>query len=201
MADAPDSSPLSESTDAPVGPPTTNPTAGNSTACAPRRVRPPISFLPLVLSTIIIVADQATKRLVQTKIAMNSEIPVIPGFFDLVYVKNTGAAFGTLSNYTWLLTLISIVMLGVIILFRRAFLDDTLLHRIILGLLVGGIIGNLIDRIKDQFVTDFLHFYIGEYSWPSFNIADAAICIAVGLYILFSLRGQPPSTHPLQEKV
>jgi signal peptidase II len=61
--------------------------------------------------------------------------------------------------------------------------------------MVGGICGNLIDRVRVGWVTDFLDFHLGTYHWPSFNVADSAICIAVGLYLLSSLWH---TRHPLK---
>jgi signal peptidase II len=60
--------------------------------------------------------------------------------------------------------------------------------RIALGLITGGIIGNLIDRVRVHHVTDFLFFYVGQYHWPAFNVADSAICVGVGFYIILSWR-------------
>ena len=60
--------------------------------------------------------------------------------------------------------------------------------RVALGLIAGGIIGNLIDRIRLGSVIDFLFFYVGQYHWPAFNVADSAICIGVGLYIILTWR-------------
>jgi signal peptidase II len=64
----------------------------------------------------------------------------------------------------------------------------TTLTQISIALLVSGILGNLVDRLRRGAVTDFLYFYIRQYSWPSFNVADSCICIAAGLLILGSLQ-------------
>jgi signal peptidase II len=91
-------------------------------------------------------------------------------------------------NYNLVLAVISLVTVLALYLFRRSF---SLMHwgsRIALGLIVGGIIGNLIDRIRVGYVIDFLFFYIGAYHWPAFNVADSAICVGVGLYIILSWR-------------
>jgi signal peptidase II len=85
------------------------------------------------------------------------------------------------------LILISVAVLVLLVIYRRSFLDEQLSHRILLGLMVGGIVGNLIDRIRFGWVTDFLDFHIGTHHWPSFNVADSAICIAAGLYIITNL--------------
>ena len=144
----------------------------------------------------ISVADQLTKQWVRNSFALGESRPVIDGFFDLVYVRNTGAAWGMLRDHSWALVALSIVMLILMMVFRRALLSDTWEHGLAYGLLIGGIVGNLLDRIRLTAVTDFLDFYIGGYHWPAFNIADSAICCGVFLYILsaFWVTG-----HPLNE--
>jgi len=150
----------------------------------------------LIICIVITVADQFTKHIIQTDFRLGEVREIVPGFFNLTYLRNTGAAWGMLSNYSHLLMIVSVVMLALMIFFRRSFLTDTWEHRIALGLLTGGIVGNLIDRIKFGHVTDFLDFHIKNHHWPSFNIADSAICIGVGIYIISSYW---LTAHPLNE--
>lgn len=138
----------------------------------------------LIICMLIAVSDQLTKVLVRESLYYGQIIPVVPGFFNLTFLKNTGAAWGILGGQNVSLTILSVVMLFVMVFFRRSFLSDTRLHRIALGLLTGGIVGNMIDRIKWGAVTDFLDFYVGSWHWPAFNIADSAICVGVGIYIV-----------------
>lgn len=156
--------------------------------------------MPVILAAALVVLDQASKIYIRATFEVETRVNVIPNFFDIVHVQNTGAAWGMMSSQTLLLSIISLVMLGLIIFFRRAILDNTLLHRLIFALLVGGIIGNLIDRIIYQHVTDFLDFYIGSRHWPAFNVADTVICIAVGLYLVSSWQQPEPAPHPADEK-
>lgn len=141
-------------------------------------------MLALLTAILITISDQYTKHLVRLDFYYGESRPVIDGFFNLTYVRNTGAAWGMLGGYTHILTAVSVVMLILMIIFRRSFLNDTWPHRLALGLLVGGIVGNLMDRMRQGWVTDFFDFYIGRWHWPCFNIADAAICTAVGIYLL-----------------
>ena len=141
-------------------------------------------MLPLLTAILITVADQWTKHVVRSDFSYGESRPVIDGFFNLTYVRNTGAAWGMLGDHTHILTIISMVMLVVMVVFRRSFLNDTWQHRLALGLMIGGIVGNLMDRLRQNWVTDFFDFYIGSWHWPCFNIADAAICTGVGIYIL-----------------
>jgi signal peptidase II len=153
-------------------------------------------MLVLLLGLIIAVLDQVTKYVVRLTFAVGESRPVLHGFFDLTYVRNTGAAWGILGGQNASLTILSIVMLAAILLFRRSFLSDTWEHRVALGLMVGGIVGNLMDRLRLGWVTDFLDFHVKGYHWPSFNVADAALCIGVGIYILSALW---LAGHPLHE--
>ena len=144
----------------------------------------------------MILLDQLTKLWVRTSFVYGGEPQaVIPGFFNLVYVRNTGAAWGMLGGQQVLLVLLSIAVLVMLALYHRRLLNPTLDHRIALGLMTGGILGNLIDRVRLGWVTDFLDFHVGAWHWPSFNVADSAICIAVGIYLLSSLWH---TRHPLK---
>jgi len=153
-------------------------------------------MLVLVLALLIAVLDQVTKYAVRMNFFVGESVPVIHGFFDLTYLRNTGAAWGMLGGQNTALVVLSLVMLVLMVIFRRSFLSDNWEHRVALGLLIGGIIGNLVDRLRLGSVTDFLDFYIRGYHWPSFNVADAAICTGVGIYILSALW---LGTHPLHE--
>jgi signal peptidase II len=141
-------------------------------------------MLPLILALVIAVSDQVTKQVVRDGFMLGESRVVIDGFFNLTYVRNTGAAWGILGGQNLSLTLLSVVMLAVMVFFRRSFLNDTLSHRIAFGLMVGGIVGNLLDRVRLAYVTDFLDFHLGGHHWPAFNIADSAICVGVGVYMV-----------------
>lgn len=154
-------------------------------------------MVPLVLALGILIVDQWTKHVVRASFRLGESIPVIDGFFNLTYVRNTGAAWGMLGGQNTVLTLVSLVMLAVMLIYRRSFLSDTWEHRLALGLMIGGILGNLLDRIRQGWVTDFFDFYIGNAHWPCFNIADAAICVGVGIYLVSALW---VSRHPLKQE-
>jgi len=152
-------------------------------------------MLTLLSAILITVSDQWTKHVVRQDFYPGESRPVIDGFFNLTYVRNSGAAWGMLGDYTTVLTVISIVMLIVMIIYRRSFLNDTWSHRLALGLMIGGIIGNLMDRVRQGWVTDFFDFYISRWHWPVFNIADASICVGVGIYILTGFIAQRRLEH------
>jgi len=139
--------------------------------------------------------DQLTKWLVRQNIPYGAEIPIIPGFFSLVHASNTGAAFSMFTGNNFFFIGLASVALAVIVFLlirdpRTRTPAQRLTHiaKISLSLLAAGIVGNLTDRILRGAVTDFLHFYVREYAWPSFNVADSCICIAAGLLILASFQ-------------
>jgi signal peptidase II len=152
--------------------------------------------------------DQFTKWLVRENIAYGSPgIPIIPGFFTLVHATNTGAAFSMFTGNNLFFVGLAIIALSVIIYFL---IRDSLaskpeqrlnsLTRISFALLFSGILGNLTDRVLRGAVTDFLHFYIQNYAWPSFNVADSCICIAAGLLIVGSFGKQQGRPAPLARR-
>jgi signal peptidase II len=149
-------------------------------------------MLVLLLSAAIVVLDQVTKQWVTIRFYLGESLPVIPGFFNLSYVRNTGAAWGMLGGLNGLLVGLSLVVLLVLIFFRRSFLTDSLIHRLALALMIGGIVGNLLDRVRLQYVVDFLDFHWRIHHFPAFNVADSAICVGVGLYMVSALF--PPKT-------
>jgi signal peptidase II len=132
--------------------------------------------------------DQATKWLVMMHLDPYTSHPVIPGFFDLVFVGNTGAAFGSFRNSNTAFIVISTVTLAALVFFqwRRLFRDR--MSQTGAALLMAGILGNLTDRIRHHHVIDFLDFHAGGHHWPAFNVADSCICVAVGIFFIASFR-------------
>ena len=151
----------------------------------------------LALSAAVIVLDLWTKWLVLRKIALHEAIPVIPDFFQLVHVRNTGAAFGIGANASsklvpLLLNFGAIAVFCVVVVYAlRTAVTDRLLQTG-LHLILGGAIGNLVDRFRFGYVIDFLDVYVGRYHWPAFNVADSAICIGIAL-LFFDMRKKPES--------
>ena len=141
-----------------------------------------------LIAVIIAALDQLSKWLIVRSISPDEARVVISGFFSLVSVRNTGAAWGIFRDYNLVLTVISLVTVLALYLFRHSFRLSRPGSRVALGLIAGGITGNLIDRIRVGSVIDFLSFYIGQYHWPAFNVADSSICVGVALYIILSWR-------------
>lgn len=142
----------------------------------------------LSISGIIIALDQLTKFWISQN---RPNFEVIAGFFNIHYVENTGAAFGILQGKQTLLTLVSIIAIGILLLLIIYEREEKRGMLSALALILGGTCGNLIDRIRLEYVVDFLQFYIklGEkhYYWPSFNVADSAITIGVGILVIVTL--------------
>lgn len=149
----------------------------------------------LILAAVVIVLDIWTKALVLRRIDLHEAIPVIPNFFQLVHVRNTGAAFGIGANaqsalVPLLLNAGAIAVFCVVAVYAfRSAVSDRLLQTG-LHLILGGAIGNLLDRFRFGYVVDFLDVYIGNHHWPAFNVADSAICIGIALLFL-DMRKKP----------
>ncbi len=142
----------------------------------------------LLISFTVAVADQITKFIVLWNFRAGETVPVIPGLFQLRYVKNTGAAWGIFSGFNNWLVFLSLIMVVILVVFRRSLYTESKWSRVAIGLLGGGIVGNLIDRIKLGYVVDFLDFYWQSSHFPAFNIADSAICVGVGIYMILQIR-------------
>lgn len=151
------------------------------------------------LATGVVALDQLTKWWAMTTIPGRQSIPVIPGFFDLVNIRNRGAAFGFLNRSDiewqfWLFLTATCVAAGAILaLVRSAPRHDPLLFTG-LGLVLGGALGNLVDRLRFRAVVDFLDFYVGEWHWPAFNVADMAICTGAFLACIAMYKAGPERT-------
>lgn len=143
-----------------------------------------------LIAAIIAVLDQLTKWLVVRYIAPNQVVPVFDNFFQLVNWRNSGAAWGILSDYNIVLAIISVLTILALYLFRHTFGIQRPVAGWALGLIGGGIIGNVVDRIRLGHVVDFLDFYIGGKHWPAFNVADSAICVGIVLYIIASWENE-----------
>jgi signal peptidase II len=143
----------------------------------------------VLITVAIIIFDIWTKALILGRLRLHEAIEVIPGFFNLVYVRNTGAAFGIGAGagsklVPLLLTGGAIVVfLFVVVYAMKTPVSDRALQ-VGLHLIMGGAIGNLIDRFRFGYVVDFLDVYIGRHHWPAFNVADSAICIGIALLFL-----------------
>lgn len=137
----------------------------------------------------MVVLDQIVKAIVRRQIALNESITVIPGFFDLTRVHNTGTAFGFMNTTdfpfkTVILALVAIAALAALAMYAATLPANQWLARIGLALILGGAAGNLIDRITEGYVVDFVDLYWSGWHFWAFNVADASITVGVALMIL-----------------
>lgn len=142
----------------------------------------------MIITIFFLTLDQLSKIAIDNLLKMNEIIKVIPKFFYLTRVNNTGAAFSILEGRTIFLSIISLFAVLLLFKYMNEF-KQTKLGNASFSLLLGGIFGNLIDRIFLGSVRDFLKFNIFGYEFPIFNIADTCIVIGVILLVICVFRG------------
>ena len=135
------------------------------------------------------ILDQVTKALVRSAFDLHEGSSVIPGFFDLTRVHNTGAAFGMFNGMDFpfkapILSLVATAALVGLAIYGALLPAGQRLARSGLALIVGGAAGNLIDRVRYGYVLDFVDLYWRDWHFWAFNVADAAINVGVALMIL-----------------
>ncbi len=137
-----------------------------------------------LLSVAVVVIDQWTKNLAETHLAGAPAYQVIPGFLDLIYVRNSGIAFGLFaagSNTLGVIALtgLGLIALAMVLVYFWKTPDSNRWVLSSLALILGGAVGNLADRALSGSVTDFIEVYVGKYHWPTFNAADSAITVGI----------------------
>lgn len=162
----------------------------------PRMLTPPsrptaLAMAPwLALSVLVAVLDQLTKQWVLDSLIPGQVIPVT-GFFDLVLLFNPGAAFSFLADHggwqRWFFTGLAVLICGWLLALMHRHREERLLPGAF-ALIIGGAVGNVYDRLIHGAVVDFLHFHYSAYSWPAFNLADAAITLGVVLMLWGQFR-------------
>jgi signal peptidase II len=140
----------------------------------------------LLIAGMTVLVDLAAKQIVLRTIPLHENLEVIPGFFSLTHVRNTGAAFGLFAGQatavrTLLFLAMSIAALGVVLFMYARIADGMRWASTALCLIFGGAVGNLVDRLRFGEVVDFFDVYIGSAHWPAFNVADSAISVGVGI--------------------
>ena len=154
----------------------------------------------LWIAAAIVVFDQATKAIVKARLPLHESVTVIPGFFDLTHVRNTGAAFGMLNDLEFaykpaLMVIVALVALGAVASYALTLPATQRIARYGLALILGGAIGNLIDRASMGYVVDFVDVYWRGVHFWAFNVADSAITVGVALMLLDVLGvGRVPET-------
>ena len=154
--------------------------------------------MPYILAIILCVAaDQAVKYYVVTHLALYEHAPLIPGFVELFHIQNTGGGFSILEGHTWVLTLLTaVLMVGIAALLVKKFFPHPLAMWTLTAILGGGL-GNLIDRVRLGYVVDMFNFQFMSY--PVFNVADIlVVCGTIGFAAYYLLLHDKET--PAEEK-
>jgi signal peptidase II len=160
-------------------------------------------LLFLGLAILVVLVDQATKRLAEERLGRSGvrsvPLPVVGDYLRFTYVENRGAAFGLLQDQTAFFVFVGVLVIGVIAASYRYLPRSGFRLHLALGLQLGGAVGNLIDRVRQGYVVDFVDFGYHANWWPVFNVADSAIVIGVALLALNALgptAAEDPAANP-----
>lgn len=172
----------------------------------------PVTFLrkfsvPIVSALLLGAADQASKVWAIRNLPLFEPRVIVPGFFDLVHVRNTGVAFSLLStlDHRWVhpfLILATLLAMGAVLAYI-AYLPCRGTAPVGLGLILGGAIGNLIDRARLGYVVDFIDLHWRGHHWPTFNVADIGISVGVALLVIdmvFSPKEPADASRPAADR-
>jgi signal peptidase II len=150
------------------------------------------NILFLAIAGLVILLDQLTKGWIIATMRLHDAYPVIDGFFNIIYVRNPGAAFGFLAGASPLfrsIFFLAVTLAAVLLILH--YLRQTSIEQISLvlslALILAGALGNLIDRVRFGEVVDFLDIYLGAHHWPAFNVADAAITTGASVLAILLL--------------
>ncbi len=151
-------------------------------------------------SALVFAIDRFTKWLVETNVSAMDTYHVIPGFFDIVHSENRGIAFGIMNDSTseWRTGMLVVLSCAAVIFVAAMLWNAQRLDRASfwgLSLILGGASGNVFDRAVWGKVTDFLDFYVRDYHWHTFNIADSAIVVGSGLLLIELVRPKRRATN------
>jgi len=148
----------------------------------------------LLLSLVIVVADQLTKAMATAELVLHKPVAVVPGLFNWTLAHNYGVAFSIFNDGPgWQRYGLSAFALAVSAVFTVWLLRLPRHERWSaagLALVVGGAVGNVIDRLRLGYVVDFIEVYWRDWHWPAFNLADSAICVGAAVLVIASLRGE-----------
>lgn len=150
-------------------------------------------FWPVAL--VILVCDQGSKLWAEQVLKLGAGIVVVPGFFSLTRVHNTGVAFGLAQGNNLLTGLLAAGILVWAAWMARSWDWNRRFVQGVTAMVAAGAVGNLIDRVRLGYVLDFFDFHFRGWSWPAFNIADACISVGVGLLVLSWLAGKSPEKN------
>ena len=143
----------------------------------------------LIIGLFILVIDQLIKILIDQTFYIGKIISIIPNFFYVTKVYNTGAAWSIFEGYRFVLIGISIIALAILIFYEKEF-KNNFRNIVAFSLIYGGLLGNLVDRLIYGYVIDYFKILLGSYDFPIFNLADMAIVSGFILLIYAIMRGE-----------
>jgi len=147
-----------------------------------------------LLAVLVFVLDHLSKWLVRSKMDLHEAIELIPGFARISYVRNSGVAFGLFAEIQsvwkpYILASMAVIAVVVILMYSARMPTNRVLLQLALAITLGGILGNFTDRILHGFVVDFIELHIKDvFHWPTFNVADSAITIGIGLLLVDTVK-------------
>lgn len=146
---------------------------------------PRAALILAATALVLYVADQVTKALVVAGLPFGERREVIGDVVQLWHVRNTGAAFSLFPGATWLFFIVTVGALVMIVYFYRSFRSRPVWIHAVLGMVLAGTLGNLTDRLRNGYVVDFVSVGIGNLRWPTFNVADSALVVGIGLLVIY----------------
>ena len=143
------------------------------------------TFVLVSTAIVVYVLDQVSKAVVVSSLGLGESVDVVGDLRRIWHARNAGAAFSLLPGAFWLFVPVTVVALVMIAYFHRAFRDRGPWIHVVLGLILGGSLGNLTDRLRLGYVVDFVSVGIGDRRFPTFNVADSAVVVGIGLLVLY----------------
>ena len=148
------------------------------------QARGELAALGLTASAVLLL-DQVTKAMVVGAIGLDDRVKVLGDLVWIWHLRNEGAAFSLFQGGQLLFYAVTVLALGMLVYFQRAFRGRGLLLHGVLGLVLGGTLGNLVDRVRLGYVTDFISVGIGDLRWPTWNVADASMVVGIGCLVVY----------------
>ena len=142
------------------------------------------------IGILALIIDQVSKWIVASQMQVGESIELIPHFLYITSTRNTGAAWSMLEGQMWFFYLVTFIVLVIVVYYMQKYGRYKPLLGIALGLVIGGTLGNFVDRLFRGSVVDFIHVFLGNYSYPVFNLADSSLVIGAILIIIFTLFDQ-----------
>jgi signal peptidase II len=136
-------------------------------------------------AALVYLLDQASKALVVANLRVGDRQQIVGDLVQLWHAQNAGAAFSLFQGGQILFLVVTAFALGMIVYFHRSFRGQSRWLQLVLGVILGGTLGNLTDRVRLGYVTDFVSVGFGDTRFPTFNVADSAIVLGIGVLVIY----------------